>query len=562
MRIPMIWVHDGKGKETIDLSAKEAGQIIVVFALMLTVLIGLVGIAIDVTYAWRSGLQIQRSADAAALAGVVYLPAAVDTATLRADAIAKANGYPIGGGTSVVVLPNPANDHQLDVTITAPVQTFFVKLFGINSWTISKTARAGYVMPVPMGSPLPYFGVGCFVLKTGQPTAPDCSVAKNNGVGDSGVPNGPFTNLGGWGAIITKGGNQNNGDAYAPSNNAGYTPSTNALYDPNGYFYTAVLPSGGKISVFDPGFCAMGQNPAGSGAYGAGDHWIGTSNTPVSTYYTLWNTNGQPLNPAGWTLTGDASGTMFENEKGMDTNNGGSGGTGGCAQGLDTYHDTWWTLASSLASGTYEVQVTTTKPTDATINQDTNAENMFAMAATGGGSPTIYGQSRMAVYNNMAGSASGQQFYMARIDAATGAGHSLAIDLFDPGDVAGDAFLQILGPNGPGGTQTQVNFSYTTDSNCQKNGNSGPLGPCSANNVNQIQTAKSGSSSFQSTWIHILVKLDGATPYGTGGLWSPPGLTPAQPGWWQVKMITGAANDTTTWSVNVVGNPVHLLPWP
>jgi hypothetical protein len=554
MRKPMIHIHYGKGRETVDLSGKEAGQIIVVFALMLTVLIGLVGIAIDVTFAWKNGLQIQRAADAAALAGVVYLPADVGTATLRADAIAQANGYAIGGKTSVVVAPNPANDHQLDVTITAPVQTFFVRLFGINNWTVSKTARAGYVMPVPMGSPLPYYGVGCFVLKTGQATAPACSVATNNGVGDSGVPNGPFTNLGGWGAIITKGGNQNNGDAYSPYYNVGYTPSTNALYDPNGYFYTAVLPAGGTIQVFDPGFCAMGGNPAGTGSYGAGDHWIVSSNTPVSTYYTLWNTNGQPLNPAGWTQTGAASGALFKNENGMDTANGGSGGTGGC----DTYHNKWWTLASSLASGTYEVQVSTTDLTDATINQNTNAENMFALSATGAGS-AIYGQSRMAVYNNMAGSASGQQFYMARIDAATGAGKSLAIDLFDPGDVGGDAYLQILGPNGPGGTQQQVSFSYTSDSNCQKNGNSGP---CSGNNVNQIQTAKGGSSSFQSTWIHILVKLDGTQPYGTGGLWSPPGLTPAQPGWWQVKMITGAANDTTTWSVNVVGNPVHLLPWP
>ncbi len=556
MRTPAFHIHHGQGRETVDLSVKEAGQIIVVFALMLTALIGLVGIAIDVTFAWKSGLQIQRAADAAALAGVVYLPADVGTATLRADAIAQANGYTIGGKTSVTVEPNPANDHQLDVTITAPVQTFFVRLFGINNWTVSKTARAGYVMPVPMGSPLPYYGVGCFVLKTGQPTPPACSVAKNNGVGDSGVPNGPFTNLGGWGAIITRGGNAENGDAYSPQYNVNYG-GNNASYDPLGYYYTAALPAGGSISVFDPGFCAMGTNPAGTGSYGAGDHWIGTSNTPVSTFYTLWNTNGQPLNPAGWTPTGDASGTLFKNEKGMDTTNGGSGGTGAC----DTYHNKWWTLASSLPAGTYEIQITTTDPTDATINKNTNAENMFALSATGAGS-AIYGQSRMAVYNNMAGSSSGQQFYMARIDAATGAGKSLAIDLFDPGDVGGDAYLQILGPNGPGGTQQQVTFSYTSDSNCVPLSGTKGSDACSGTNVTQIQTAKAGKSSFNSTWIHILVKLDGAQPYGTGGLWSPPGLTPAQPGWWQVKMITGAANDTTTWSVNVVGNPVHLLPWP
>jgi hypothetical protein len=154
----------------------------------------------------------------------------------------------------------------------------------------------------------------------------------------------------------------------------------------------------------------------------------------------------------------------------------------------------------------------------------------------------------MAAYNNMAGSSAGQQFYLAKIDAYTGAGKTLDIDLFDPGDVNGNGFLRLLSPNGVGGTQVQVtNFSYTTDSNCGLHGSSDA---CSDTGRSQIQTANNGSSSFQSTWIHILVPLD--TTYGSTGLW--------QGGWWQVQYITGAANDTTTWSVNVIGNPVHLVP--
>ena len=527
-----------------DLSIKQAGQIIVLFALMLTFMIGLVGIAIDVTSAWRNGLQIQRSADAAALAGVVYLPGDLASATDRATKIALSNGYGTSNGGTITIAPNPDNDRQLDVSITAKVPTYFVTLFGINNWTITRAARGAYVMPVPMGSPLAYYGVGCFVL-TSPATAPPCSIAANNGAGLSGLTDGSttFTNLGGWGAIITKGGNANNGDAYGPYNNVGYTPAVNALYDPDGYYYSAVLPAGGSLKVFDPGFCAMGANSSGAGSLGAGDHWISGSNTPVSTYYTLWNTNGMPLYPPGWTQIGASSGTLFENQKGMDTANGGSGGTGGC----DAYHNKWWTLASSLSAGTYEIQVATTNPNNASINQSTNAENMFSLEATGGSSPTVYGLSRMAAYNNMAGSASGQQFYLAKIDAASGAGKTLEIDLFDPGDVSGNGYLKLLSPNGTGGTQTQVtNFRYTTDGNCR----AGVSDACSGSNESQIQTANNGSSSFQSTWIHIFVPLN--TAYGSTGLW--------RGGWWQVQYITGAANDTTTWSVNIIGNPVHLVP--
>lgn len=566
MNLSRIRLHMGKGRVRLDLSAKEAGQIIVIFALMLTSLIGLVGIAIDVTYAWRNGLQVQRAADAAAMAGVVYLPGNLTEANNRADAIALANGYPGTGGQTVAVAPNPSNDHQLDVTITAPVQTFFVRLFGINTWTVSRSARAAYVMPVPMGSPLPYYGVGCYVLQS-PATNPPCSIASNNGVGSSGVPGG-YGNLGGWGAIITKGGNANNGDAYAPFYNAGYSPATNASYDADGYMYTVELPVGGSISLFDPGFCAMGANGA-AGNYGAGDHWIDHDNnnnnahSPVSTYYTLWNTNGQPINPSGWTKQplNNTTGGLFENQKGSDTANGGPANGGGYSTSTcDAYHNAWyaWPIAQGLGAGTYEVQVYTTNPGDASINQYTNAENMFSIAATGANSK-VYGQSRMAVYNNMAGSSAGQQFFMARIDQPSGVGKSLAIDLFDPGDVGGDAFLQIWSPSGAGATTMQVtDFSYTTEGPCI----AGNSDACSGSNRSQIQTAKGGSKSFNSTWIHILVRMHGPgnTDYGSSGLWSPAGLTPPQPGWWQVKYITGAANDTTTWSVNVVGNPVHLVP--
>jgi hypothetical protein len=539
MNLSRIRLHLSLGKASVDVSAKEAGQIIVLFALMLTVIVGMIGLAIDVTYAWRNGLQVQRAADAGALAGVVYLPGDVGTASLRAKAIAGADGYTADTTTSITVAQNPANDHQLDVTITDQVPTFFVRLFGVNNWTITRKARAAFVMPVPMGSPLAYYGVGCLVLKTG--TAPACNnPATTNGASGVSYGGSNFNSLGAWGAVITYGGNANNGDAYDPFYNVGYT-NPNPIYDPKGYNYTVGLPAGGDIRLYDPGFCAMGS-------YGTGDHWIdhdnnGSAYSPVSTYYRLWDTHNQPLNPTAWTFVTD-SGTTFQDQHGQDTTTGsGTNGSGAC----DAYHNNWnYALDTGLAAGTYEVEVTTTSPSEVGAvvhNLHTNAENMFSILAVGGGSPTVYGQSRMAVYNNLAGGL--QQFYMAKVDAATGAGKTLQIDLFDIGDSTAGS-ISILSPAGAGGTQTTATFNYTTSSECI----AGKSDACSGNGRTSITVAGGSGSSFNSTWLHISIPL--GNTYGSGGLW--------QGGWWQVKYNVTAGNDTTTWSVNVAGNPVHLVP--
>src|ERR1035437_6959783 len=56
------------------------GQVIVLFVLSLTVLIGIMGLAIDVSFLWVNEMRLQKTADAVALAGAVYLPDDAPTA--------------------------------------------------------------------------------------------------------------------------------------------------------------------------------------------------------------------------------------------------------------------------------------------------------------------------------------------------------------------------------------------------------------------------------------------------------------------------------------------------
>ena len=112
---------------------------------------------------------MQKAADAGALAGAVYLPGDVPKAYSAAAAEAKKNGYVTGtNGVVVNAVQDSTNRRRLKVTITSPVQAYFAKVFcAVSTCTnqISETVvgTAEFTLPVPMGSPQNYYGVGTYV---------------------------------------------------------------------------------------------------------------------------------------------------------------------------------------------------------------------------------------------------------------------------------------------------------------------------------------------------------------------------------------------------------------
>jgi hypothetical protein len=525
--------------------SRSAGQMLIVFVLSIFVLLGIVAVVVDISWYWASSLKVQRAADAAALAGVVYLPGNVPLAVSTSRGAATANGYTDGvGGVVVTPYQDAGDDRRMDVDIQAPVGTFFARLFGINSMQAVKKAKAEFILAVPMGSPLNYYGVDVLRRAVGAALpVPDAGGAGN------------LTAQGAWGAVITKGGNHQNGDAYSPTFDD-LRGAANSDYDKDGYPYEVVIAPGssnGTVWIFDPMFCGVGPNASG-GYYGTGDHWIGgTIGAPVSTYFSLYDENNTPYEWGDDTLVA-SSGTTFENQAQTDQSKSGGNYVFGTPQkttadgvpdcSASPYHNRWWQLATGLQPGTYRLQVSTTNQGNSAINAGTNAENMWSIEARSSGptAPQVHGAGRMAVYNNLVSGI--QTYYMAQIDAVH-AGKTLEIDLFDPGDVSGDAFLRILTPDG--NAYNYANFSYTTDSQCTSN--------CSSAGTSTIQTHTSGGSSpYNNTWITILIPLP--STYGSTGL-KPPSET--QSGWWKIEYNVNGGNDTTTWRVLIRGNPVHLI---
>ncbi len=162
------------------------GQMLVLFAVSIFVLTGITAIVVDISWYWANSLRVQRAADAAALAGVVWLPGNPSTAYSTARSEATKNGYDDGiGGITVTPIQDATNKRRLNVTISAPVGTFFMKIFGLNSIQAIRSSKAEYVLPVPMGSPENYYGV--FGLTRGlTTTGTTTTMSTSTATGDSG----------------------------------------------------------------------------------------------------------------------------------------------------------------------------------------------------------------------------------------------------------------------------------------------------------------------------------------------------------------------------------------
>ncbi len=145
---------------TPDQRSRSRAQIVVIFAMSIIAFVGLCAVVIDISWYWSNNLRMQRAADAAALAGVVWLPGNVSTAVTVAQAEAAKNGFTNGTG-SVTVTPtqDSLNNRRLKVHIEGDVGTFFARVLGLNTFHATADSKAEYVLPVPMGSPENYYGV-------------------------------------------------------------------------------------------------------------------------------------------------------------------------------------------------------------------------------------------------------------------------------------------------------------------------------------------------------------------------------------------------------------------
>jgi len=499
---------------------RARGQVLVLFVFALGALFAILALVIDIGNIWNNSLHVQQAAEAAAMAGVPYMPGDLPTASTKATAEAQRNGFSAAGGATVTPAINLESNRRLDVTISRSYGTYFLRLLGMNTVRVSRTATAEYTLPVPMGSPLSTYGdnTGYF-----------------------------------WAAAMSQGANRTYGDAYGTYYNP--NPTLNNQYDSRGYQYAIEVPVGAgatNIDLYDPTFCAVDDQK------GTGDHWIAWNQTgwpAVSIYYTLWSDPASTPLDYSDDVQVASSGTLFENKRQVDKSvalreNSATWPSHAfwslpdCT--TDAYHNQWWTLATVVSPGTYRLQATTTNPLNINDQKGTSAENMWALRAVATDptyGPHVYGLGKMVIYANVANGTT--LFYLGQIEAVH-AGKTMVIQLFDPGDASGNSSIEILQPTATG--YTPARFNYIADSNA--------AGSKTGTNVASLRTTINGVAQYNNSWVTLTVPLPKT--------YTAP-LPPGEPagtlgGWWEIRYtFDSTTTDTTTWQVSIRGNPVHLV---
>ena len=236
-----------------------------VAAFAATIMMPLCAISVDVARWYVEISRIQNAADAAATAGVTFLPDDFASAKSTAITVAGRNGFPNSGTTSVSVSIGD-KPTQLQVTISSNVGNAFGASFGVKSATIVRSATADFNGPAPMGSPCNTFGnepQGAVSDATDPIRGPNTSVIVAPPGGAQCTSNPQF-----WGAVAGPDTNKQSGDQYmtrsCTSAADGCTGTVNDEFDPRGYFYivrvtAAAVNKSVTLQIYDPAWVDNGD---------------------------------------------------------------------------------------------------------------------------------------------------------------------------------------------------------------------------------------------------------------------------------------------------------------
>jgi Flp pilus assembly protein TadG len=540
----------------------ERGYVALLVAILLPVVfLSCAALSVDTARSYVEAERVQAAADAAALAGVVWMPADFGSARTTAMSVAKNNGFDDASPTVTVTVAHGEKASQLKVTVSSRITNAFGGALGTPTTVVSRSSTADYAGGLSMGSPCNDFG-----------SDPDTSsaVASTNcsNAGDF------WANVGGPASTKASGDAYQNGGCAAGVD--GCTGSTNADYDPNGYIYTVTLAKAVtnlRLEIFDPAMIHVGDHctanlsgasalaasatvvtdPAtryvsGDGRYCTGDTAFASSADATLGYTNQVNTSfsvrsmaadSDPSRPLTWPLMSATACPGAKTYRGYDgalktaldkTN-------AGYRSDVAATFRRWVTLcsSSSLPAGTtLAVQVKTNG-----LGFDSAAgHNRFALRAYSSTSPTsnndiaIAAFNKMAVYANVANGSS--RFFLTRLPSSA-AGQMLNVSLFDIGDLGGaSGTLQFLAPSESG----------ITFSNCRA------VGKVNGTVANCQFTA---DSSFNGRWQNVYIPVPSSyhcSDASATGCW--------------VKLYYNFPNasspaDTTSWSATVDGQPVRLI---
>lgn len=484
----------------------EKGVALPLVALMLVTLLGVAAFGIDLGWFYLNASKIQRAADAGALAGVIHMPDDFIQAEIVANQITRTNAYENGADSAVVVVePVAGQATQLQVTITDTIPTFFLKVFGMVDVNITRTARAEFVPPLPMGSPDNQFGNSC-----------DPTMAVGCGSNFWANIHGRYTDTIMGDAFSSA----CRGDNVFPCGAANTTFRDDSHPRP-GYLYGIEANGNSSFTVEfnDVVFRNISGGQTTSDYIRTGDRGCEAWGTSQATCgqtvrVALYAPDPTPLDVSDATML--CSQDITPQPQVAPSAPYPFSSPAGCF------------TVNNPSAGIYvlQVRVLSTGPNPDGLNR----YSVRSMPS----STKLYALGDMSIYNNAG--ATTTEFHLAEVETIY-RGKTLVVELYDAGESSDPGTLQVIDPTGGvfnSGTcrifsRTLVTSPWVLQSspaNCQEGVSPGE---------------------YNGRWLKFEMMLP--TSYSCTDCW------------WKMKYVyTSGVNDTTTWRAYIEGNPIHLVP--
>jgi len=492
---------------------QDRGAILVLSAMMLVVLMGMAALAVDYGWLAYNRLEVRKAAESAALAGVVHMPlpgsetfgAGAEPYDVAVD-VAGRNGYVDGVGGVTVTPQETSSVAQLKVSISDQVETFFLKMFISSPLTVSGEAIAEQLPPLKLGSDESHLGGvsdDLFVAINGE--------RRRKASGD------PFSTRCG----------------YEPSRCTTFAnvgPGADQEWRDPAYYYAVDVPEsedGGNlvVEIWD------------------GTHKADTATQEYNTDRDDWILTFELFapddTPNDWTDNSVSlcSATFFRDD------------THGRLAGFGVETSVSLGACGAAAAGIHVLQVS--------IDGSDSSVSAFAILATVGGTQNVdvYGLGAMSLW--MPIDDTSPSFKIVRLDDVY-AGTELQLGLFDPGDSTGNAYLEFGGSLSDIDCEVRVRWHdggvsdwfsdgwWNNDRGAPKNGVYDWAGDSCG-----ITTSKSGKTRiYNGDWLDLRFLI-------------PSNHTCVGSDCWAVvdyDLAGGDVFDRTTWTAEINGTPIHLIP--
>ncbi len=503
---------------------RQDGYVVAQTALLIIPLMIFAALAVDVGAWYRRAQQIQVGADSAALAGVPMLP---DFAAAKALALETAarNGFvdqPGCDGAVADCVPasfpqvvvTRVGTNRIEVTIFSSASVYLGRVVMSDDIAVTRYATAEVTPPVPLGNPTSVLGGGAEDVVGSTPNfwlraMPECEPRST----------GDF--IGSAGACIG---------------------NPNPNHRPEGHTFIVDVPVAGLHRIQARLTCAEFDG----------------SQANASMRFRLYDRDNTPYDDDDNVLQPPIAERVIPRPDPAICPIDGSG----WAPGADPAP--WVTISTVAEAGRFVLEAKNPDFTAARrslyslrVVPDISTAACSRVGPSGSsGCPTILAKEYLTSYTHaqmFSGNTVGQsQVYLAEISESL-AGNTMQIDLFDPADGLDE--MRIVDPHG-----NYANLSwYTIDCrdysyDCGRGDIGSPTNLRSQSCGGDSCLKQESGVSFQDRTVRVLIDLPGNYQCAE------PANEPANC-WWKVEYRDSDtdANETITWSVRVLGDPIRLI---